>query len=210
VRGVVIDSMGLPADQQIDVEASGLLLPQVVAGRLDELRLSSEDVAIGGLSGAVRVDATGVPLRGGEIASANGTVTLDREQFAALVDKAGLPIEKVELDAPDVTVAGSIPVFGMSVPLALRVTPGADAGELLLTPVSVSIAGADVDLGDLAGRLGPLGSGLAQTQRICIADRLPAGITLTGLKVAGDRVIADVAVDGRIAVDGDLLQNGTC
>ncbi|MFE6995189.1 DUF2993 domain-containing protein [Microbacterium sp. NPDC057659] len=210
VRSVVVDSMDLPADQQLDVQTYGLLVPQLIAGRFGRLDLSSDSVELGGITGAVDVMATGVPLGGGDIGHASGTVTIPEDQFAALVKKADLPIEKIAFDAPDVTASGSVPVLGMSLPVSLTVTPGADAGELLLTPVSATLGGIDLDLAQLADRLGGIGSGLAETHRICIADQLPAGITLTGLKIVGDTAVADVAVDGRIGTDRTLQENGTC
>ncbi|REJ06601.1 DUF2993 domain-containing protein [Microbacterium bovistercoris] len=210
VRSVVVDNMGLPADQQLDVQTYGLLVPQLISGRLGRLDLSSDSVEVGGITGAVDVMATGVPIGGGAIGHAEGTVTIPEDQFAGLVEKTDLPIDDVAFDAPDVTVSGSVPVLGLSIPVALTVTPGADAGELLLTPVSATLGGIDLDIAQLADRLGGIGSGLAQTQRICIADQLPAGLTLTGLKIDADTAVADVDVDGRITVDPSLQENGTC
>ncbi|UNK69628.1 DUF2993 domain-containing protein [Microbacterium sp. H1-D42] len=210
VRSLVIDELGLPADQQLDVEATGMLLPQLLAGSLDELRLSSDDVTIEGITGAAEVTATGVPLRGGALGSAEGTVSIDQSQFAALLEGSDLPITEVTLDEPDVTVHGGIPVLGREIPLALTVTAGADEGDLLLTPVSVAVAGNEVDIQRLAALFGSTGEALAGTHRVCIADQLPAGMTLTGLRVDGSRVVADISVDGRIATDESLLDPGTC
>lgn len=210
VRGIVIEQLDLPADQQIDVAASGILLPQLIGSRLDELHLSSEKVTIGGITGSADVTATAVPLQGGALGETRGTVAIDGPEFETLVARADLPIDSVEFAEPDVTVGGSIAILGASIPVSLTVTPGADAGELLLTPVSASLAGNEIDLQQLAGRLGAVGEQLAATQRICIADQLPAGITLTGLRIEGSRAVADIAADGRIAVDPALLENGVC
>ncbi|UJP11386.1 DUF2993 domain-containing protein [Microbacterium sp. KUDC0406] len=210
VRSLVIENLDLPADQQLDVQTSGLLVPQLISGRLGRLDISSDSVEVGGITGAVDVTARGIPLGAGEIGSAAGTVTIAEDQFAALVEKSDLPIDEVTLDAPDVTVAGSVPVLGMSIPMSLTVTPGADAGELLLTPVSATLGGIDLDLAQLADRLGGIGSGLSETHRICIADQLPAGLVLTDLTIAGDTAVADVEVDGRIGIDPALQENGTC
>nr|WP_157311752.1 DUF2993 domain-containing protein [Microbacterium sp. MAH-37] len=210
VRSLVIENMDLPADQQLDVQTYGLLVPQLVSGRLGRLDISSDNVELGGITGAVDVMATGIPLGGGAIGHAEGTVTIPEDQFAALVKKSDLPVDEIAFDAPDVTVSGGVPVLGLSIPVSLTITPGADAGELLLTPVSATLGGIDIDLAQLADRLGGIGSGLAETHRICIADQLPAGLTLTGLKIVGDTAVADVDVDGRIAVDPALQENGTC
>ena len=78
VRGVVIEQLDLPADQQLDVEATGVLLPQLIGGELDELRLSTESVDLGTITAAVDVTAIGVPLRGGDLTDAQGTVLIDQ------------------------------------------------------------------------------------------------------------------------------------
>lgn len=210
VRDVVIENMDLPADQQLDVDVSGILLPQLVRGRLDQVHLASDSVELGGITGAVEVSATDVVFGTGAIGAASGSVTIDEAQFATLVEKADLPIEEVTLDSPDVTVGGSIDIFTMSVPLSVTVEPGAEEGELLLTPVSVSIAGMDVDLSDVADRLGGIGDGLTQPHRVCIADRLPAGLTLTGFEISGDLAVAEFDVNGRIGVDPTLQEPGSC
>lgn len=210
VRTLVIDELDLPADQQLDVEASGVLLPQLLAGSLDQLQLSSDDITIGGVNGAAEVTATRVPLRGGALGSADGTVAIDQSQFATLLEASDLPITEITLDAPDVTVHGDIPVLGRGIPVALTMTPGAAEGDLILTPVAAEVAGNEIDLRRLATLLGDTGAALAGPHRVCIADQLPAGIALTGLRVEGTEVVADIAADGRIAVDESLLEPGTC
>lgn len=210
VRGIVIEQLELPADQELDVDASGILLPQLIVGRLDRLHLTTDSVTVGGVTGAADVTATGIPLRGGDLEDARGTVRIDDAQFTALVAASDLPIDAVAFNEPDVTVSGSIPVFGNSLPLALTVTPGADAGELLLTPVSLQVAGTTLNAQQIADRFGSIAEQLTQTQRICIADQLPAGLTMTGLAVDGNEMVVDVQVDGAIVTDETLQENGVC
>lgn len=210
VRSLVVSQLDLPADQQLDVSTPGMMLPQLITGTLDEVRLSSDDITVGGITGAARVTATQVPVRGGALGAARGTVSIDQAEFTSLLAASELPVEQITLTAPDATLTGRFPVFGREVPIGLTVTPAAQDGDLLLTPISLSLDGTTVDLQALAGLLGDTGAQLAQPQRICIADRLPKGITLTGLHIEGTRAVADIAADGRIAVDPDLLENGTC
>ncbi len=51
---------------------------------------------------------------------------------------------------------------------------------------------------------------LFATQKVCIADRLPAGVHLSGLRVDGDALVATFAADSAITTDPKLLENGTC
>lgn len=210
VRSIVIEQLDLPSDQQLDVQALGVLVPQLASGTLDELRLSSKDVTLGGITGAVRITATGVPVHGGALRSAHGTVSVDQAQFATLLKDSPLPDAEISLAAPNVTLQGEIALLGRGIPVGLTVTPGADGGDLLLTPVSATLGSNELDLQALARLLGGVGEKLAGQQRICIADQLPAGITLTGLRIQGTRAVADIRADGRIAIDPALRENGSC
>ncbi|HCS61114.1 MAG TPA: DUF2993 domain-containing protein [Microbacterium sp.] len=210
VRGIVVEQLELPADQQLGVEATGVLLPQLLGGRLDELHLSSDSVTIGGITGAAEVTATGVPLRGGDLTDAQGTVHIDQDQFTGLVAASDLPIDDVTFAEPDVTASGSISVLGMAIPVALTVTPSADAGELVLTPVELRVAGLALNAEQVADRFGDAAARLTGPQHICIADQLPAGLTVTGLSISGSTAVIDVDVDGAIVTDAALQKNGVC
>lgn len=210
VRSIVVEQLDLPSDQQLDVEADGVLLPQLISGRLDSLRLASDSVTLQGITGAVDVTATGVPLRGGDLGGATGVVRIDQSQFAALLDGAELPFDSVALHAPDATATGSVSVLGMSVPVSVTVTPGIADGDLELTPGSLSVGGVQLDADQVRATLGALGEKLTATQRICIADRLPAGVRLTGLSIVGTEAVVDVDVDGKILSDRSLQEKGVC
>ncbi|MBS1699811.1 MAG: DUF2993 domain-containing protein [Actinobacteria bacterium] len=212
IRSQVITALKLPADQQMDVNVGGIVLPQLVAGRLDDVQLSSKSVAIGPITSAVQVDATGVPIRGGELGSVKGTFRITAAQLEkALTAAAGsTPIEAVTLQGEDVKATGSVKLLGASVPLALSLTPGAEGGELTFTPTSATIGALTLDASDtsspFAGALKPLFA----TQKVCIADRLPAGVHLSGLRVDADALVATFSADSAITTDPKLLENGTC
>ena len=210
VRSIVIEQLDLPADQQLDVETEGLVLPQLLGGSLDTLRLSTDAVTLEGITGAVDVTASDVPLRGGDLGGADGTIRIDQDEFTSLLSGTDLPVDAVEFAAPNATVSGSVPVFGIDVPLSLTLTPGAVDGDLELTPVAASVGGLDIDLGDVGSSLGSVGEGLTQPQRVCIADQLPAGLTLTGLEIVDGAAVIDIDVDGAIVTDESLQEKGTC
>lgn len=210
VRTIVIEQLDLPADQQLDVESSGVLLPQLIGGRLDELHLSTDAVTIGGITGAADVTATGVPLHGGDLTDARGTVRIDQDQFTALVAASDLPIDNIAFADPDVTASSSFTVLGIAIPVALTVTPGADSGELLLTPVELQVAGIALNAAQIADRFGDAATELTQPQRVCIADQLPAGLTVNGLAIDGPEAVIDFDIDGAIVTDAALQENGVC
>lgn len=210
VRGIVVEQLDLPADQQLDVETTGILLPQLIGGRLDELHLASDSITLGGITGRADVTAVGVPLSGGDFASAHATVRIGEDQFAALLETSDLPIDAVELDEPHATASGSVSVLGITVPIALTLTPAADHGELLLTPVSLEVAGMNLDAEQIADRLGDLGEQLTRPHRVCIADRFPAGVIIDSVEVSGDEVVVGADVDGGIVSEAGLQVNGAC
>jgi hypothetical protein len=214
IRAQVITALKLPADQQLDVAVDGIVLPQLVAGRLDDVHLSTKSVAIGPITSAVKVDATGVPLRGGALGSATGTFRITADQLQAAVKAAAgesAPIDAVTIAGSDVKATGSVELFGATVPLALSLTPGAEGGELTFTPTSASIGALTVDPDTVASS--PFGAALKPlfaTQKVCIADRLPAGVHLGGLRVKDGVLVATFTADSAITTDPALLENGTC
>lgn len=212
IRSQVITALKLPADQQIDVNVGGIVLPQLVAGRLDDVRLSSRSVAIGPITSAVDVDATGVPIRGGELGSAKGTfrITADQLEKAITAAAGSTPIDSVTLDGKDVKATGSVKLFGATVPLALALTPGAAGGELTFTPTSATIGAMTLDASDTSSPFASALKPLFATQMLCIADRLPAGVHLSGLRVEGEALVATFSADSAITTDPKLLENGTC
>ena len=45
---------------------------------------------------------------------------------------------------------------------------------------------------------------------VCVAQYIPAGVTLTDVAVDGQTLVADFDVDGAIVSDPALRENGTC
>lgn len=121
-----------------------------------------------------------------------------------------MPIDDVTLQEPDVVLSADVEVLTLQIPIGLTLTPGVEDGDLLFSVVSVSVGDGSIDLGEVTGWLEDTSADLSGPHRICIADQLPAGLTLTGLRIDGNEAVIDVDVDGRIATDEKLLKNGTC
>lgn len=209
-RERVITALDLPADQQLDVQTSGVVLLQLIGGRLDSLHLSSDQVALGPLAGAAAVDLKGVPLHGGEMEEARGALRLTAAQFADVAKTTGLPIHDVALSPPDLTATGEVSMLGVKVPLSATITPGAEGGQLTLKPVSARIGSLQLDADAIRSRFGSVADGLVRTQRICIADRIPAGLRLAAVEVTADAVVVGIEADGAIGMDPALREKGTC
>lgn len=212
VRTQIADQLALPPDHPIEVDVPGMVLPQLIRGNLDQLTVTSEDVPVGSFEGDVFVEATDIPVSGGgDIGEAHATVSLDQAQLQSLLSSVdGFPAEEVSLAAPDVAVQTDIQVFGIPFPVGVSLTPSAAEGDIVLTPTSFEVAGAQVDATTVSDRFGPLADVLVRDWSVCIADYLPAGVTLTDVQVDGDVLVADADVDGAIVNDVTLQENGTC
>ncbi|MFE5409990.1 DUF2993 domain-containing protein [Microbacterium sp. NPDC056569] len=212
VREQVRTQLSLPADQQIDVEIGGTVIPQLISGTIDDLTIASDDVAFGGVAGDVTVTAHDVAVRGtGEMSGATAAVSLDEAQLRTLLSSVdGFPADTVGLAAPDVTMSMDLQLFGAAIPVGVALTPSVAEGDIVLSPASLQLGQSEVTADALRDQFGGLADTVLRDWNVCIAQYLPAGVTLTGVEVAGDVLVADFDVDGAIATDPALQQNGTC
>ena len=227
IRDQIAQRLALPAGQQVDVDIPGAVLPQLIAGRFDEITISGADVPLsqaagqtggaaqaGGaeLTGDVVVRASGVPVRGeGEMTDATASVTLDQAQLQQLLSSVDeFPASTVALDEPDVEVTAQLRVLAVTVPVGVGLSPSAADGELVLTPRTLQVAGAEVSADALLDQFGAVASTVIRDWDVCVASYLPSGMTLTGVRVAGQTLVADFSIDGGILRDEALQQKGTC
>ncbi len=200
-------------DQEVDVEIPGLLLPQLAAGTLESVTVSADDLTVGEFTGDVTVVLRDIqPFAGPRMADGAATVSLDETQLRALLASgdAPVPVDSIALADPDITASTEFSILGFTLPLAVALTPSVDAGDLLLSPASLHIGANEVTADQLRSQVGGLADGVLDGWRICVADRLPAGLPLTGVTVDGGRLVVDLAVQGDILTDAALRQNGVC
>jgi hypothetical protein len=212
VRDQVRTQLALPDDQPIDVVLVEPVLPQLIAGTLTELTISSQDVVLGSVEGDMSVVAQGVPVRGsGDIAGAEGTLVLDEQQLRTLMSGVeGFPADSLGLAAPDITATTDLTIFGATIAVGAALTPSAAEGDLVLTPASLQVGGAEVSAEELQDRFGRIADGVLRDWDVCVAEYLPAGVTLTSVAVEGETLVAGFDIDGGIASDPALQENGTC
>jgi hypothetical protein len=212
VRTEIRERLSLPADHEVDVAVEGAVIPQLIGGSLDEITVSSDDVPVGQLEGDVTVTAYGVPLQQGvDMSGAEATVTLDTAQLQALLGTIdGFPADSVGLAEPDVTIQAELALFGVSFPVGVAMTPSVAEGDIVLTPTAFELAGAQIDAAALGEQFGPIADTVVRGWTLCLAQYIPAGVTLTEVRVDGDVMIADADVDGAIVTDPELQANGSC
>lgn len=212
VREQVRTQLALPADQEIDVAVAGAVLPQLIGGTLEEVTVSSEDVQLDAFAGDVTVTAQDIAIRGETGAgAATATVVLDQEQLRGLLSTVeGFPVESLALAAPDLTFSSDLSLFGLTLPVAVALTPSAVDGDIVLSPDSLQLAGSEISASDLRDQFGGLAETVLRDWTVCIAQYIPAGVTLSAVAVTGEQVTADLVIDPAIVSDTALQQNGTC
>jgi hypothetical protein len=218
IREQITTQLSLPADQHIDIDIPGQVLPQLISGRFGELTIAGDDVPLGGdasadsLTGDVVVRAVGVPIRrNGSIEDASASVTLDRAQLQTLLGSIdGFPASTVALDESNIDITMDLQLFALTVSVGVGLTPSVSAGQLVLTPATLKVAGADISAEALVDQFGAIARTAVRDWNVCIAKDLPAGLTLTDARVAGQTVVADFAIDGAILHDPALQQPGSC
>lgn len=212
IREQAITQLSLPADQQIDVELDGAVLLGLIVGSLPEVRVASDDVPLGQLTADISVVAQDVPVHGGgDWSGAYATATLDQAQLEALLATLdGFPADTVEIDAPDVAVTFELNALVTKVPVGVALTPRAENGDLVLSPASLRIADAEISAESIVQQFGALASTVVRDWDVCIAQYLPAAVTLTGVRVDPDAVVADFEIDSAILRDASAQENGTC
>jgi len=212
VRDKIITTLRLPADQQIDVDLEGAVIPQLIGGALSGIRIAADDVELDSFAGDVVVEAHDVPVNGeGPISGGRATVTLDEAQLQRLMSAVeDFPVESLGIEAPDITASVELSLFGAAVPVGLSLTPSAAEGQLVLTPAAIQVAGSDITADELRRQFGILSNAVLRDWPVCIAERLPAGLVLTDVAVSGDELRAGFDIADDILIDPALRADGTC
>ncbi len=212
IREQAVTQLSLPADQQIDVDLPWPVLPALLVGNLAEVTVSSEDVPLNGITADVVVRARDVPIRrGGDWSGASATVSLDEAQLQALLSTVeGFPAETVEIDAPEVAVTFELNLLVATVPVGVGLKPRAEEGELVLAPSSLRVAGVEISAEAVLQQFGAIASTVVRDWDVCVAEYLPAALTLTEVRVESGAVVADFEIDSAILTDETAREKGTC
>jgi hypothetical protein len=209
------DVLDVPPGSSVDVRiGGGSVLLQAVSGGLEHVEVRVGDYPVGPLVGDLTLTAEGVPF---DMAQPTETITVrydvPEEALAAISGSlSGVPIDSVTLEAPEVVANGSLSLLGLTLPLGLGLTPAAVDGALAFSPTSARIGDATIEASALASD--PIWGGLAGTvlrqQTVCIADQLPAALTMTTVEVQGDVLRIEFDGSGQALDGGGFTTRGTC
>ena len=212
VREQVIVGLELPESHPVEVDVPGAILPQLIAGSLNEIAVASENVPFGPFSADVSGEAFGVAVRGEPVMDAANAVVvmndLSVRELMATVE--GFPVDTVSLDGEFVAMSFDLNLLVTTFTVGVAAQVSADEGELVLTPARIDLGGVELTADELRHQFGIASRLVLRDWNVCIAEYLPAGLDVTNVRVQDSHVFAEVAVNGRIAVDAALLEPGHC
>lgn len=209
----VRQALALEPDHPVDVTIEGPpVLWQAMGGELEAVQIEVERVAFGDLVGDLSLRATGTPLD-----SAQPTDSLSAVYRVAEVDVAalagffsGIVVTDVQLDNREVQFQTGFEIFGVSFEIGVGVTPTVENGQLAFSPTSLVINDQRIEASDLQSQFGGLVEPLLATQRVCVAQYLPAALELTAVQV-GDTQMLVVFTAEDVALGGEgFSTRGTC
>lgn len=196
-------------EASVDVDIAGdWVILQLLSGRMQDVTITSDDAVFEGIPvDRVTVTASGVPIDlKSAVDSIDATATLDQ---AALNELLTLPGNDPELVLGEGTVGyeDSTTVFGFSVGYLITAALAPDGTDVLLTSegAEVTSSAGSLDVSGIVDRL--RGS---EPVRVCVADRLPVGVTISGIDVAGGQAALSLAASDFTLSGSSLRSTGEC
>lgn len=213
VRTRIVEVLQLPPDAQVDVDlGGGSIILQALAGRVDTVDVEVPDVALGQLGGSLTLHGEGVPLEStAPVEALRIDFSVDAADLAALSGGADVAAPAFAFVDGEVSLSSSIDLFGASIPLGFTMVPSAEAGDLVLTPTSISIGDEVFEAGVNDGSfLGQIAAAFLQPQTLCIAGSVPQALTLEDAAVSGQELVLTFDGDGAALGGPEFATNGTC
>ena len=215
-KGIATDAIAvavetsLPSsvDADVDVDIAGdWILFQIFTGRLDRVTLTSVDAMVDGSPANFELIATDVPLDLKQpVGNVNATVSLGPGSINELLTLPGNDPE-VALGDGSVSYADSASVLGFTLGYLVNATLSPNGTNVLATPVAATVT-SDVGSLDVSGVIERILG--AQPVRICLADRLPVGVSVSGIDLTPET--ATLSLKARqFTLNGESLRKrGSC
>jgi len=198
-------ALGSTSKVHVDL-GPGLFLPQAASGRLDNVTISTDGVAVGEGTASLVLDTFGLPLdTGGTVDSVHATLSLDATAMQSVVPAGST----VAFAGTQFVVTSQADLGGVVTPVELTVTPTAAEGVVTLEVTAAKVNGAEVSLDDIRnGAYGPAAAALVAPAPLCVSPYLPAALTLSSAAVSGQSLVLEF--DGKAVKLGALSTKGTC
>ncbi|MER3389534.1 MAG: DUF2993 domain-containing protein [Microcella sp.] len=209
----VREVFGLDEDHPVEVEFVGFsVLAQVAGGELDGVTVGVPGLPVGELRGDLEIFASGVPLD-----LEQPTERLQAVYRVAEGDLAGLSgflagtvVNDIALDDRLIRFGTGFDLFGVSFELAVGVEPAVRDGRLAFTPRSIEFNGQSIDVAALRSQFGGIVDPLLESRDFCVAELLPAALTLTAVQVGDEQLVIVLDAEETALGGPGFSELGTC
>jgi hypothetical protein len=213
IEATMRSALAIPASTPVVVTVGGdSALGQLIGGRLDDVRVSSDSVTFGDLEGSLDARGSGVPT--------DGSSPVERLQLEFSVDDEGLggiagslgdvQVSSVGIVDDLIEVRSDLDLLGFTVPIGVGLSVEAVDGGLSLSPQRIEVNGAVVTAAELRDDIGAAVDGALQIQTVCLAEYLPATFRLDRAAVTGDALELRLSGDGSVLGELEGAPRGSC
>ena len=195
----------------VDIGDDSVLL-QALAGKLNQIDVTAELVTFGILKGAATVHAEGVPLdQAAPVEALAITFAVGEGDVGALAGNlSGAQLQSIVLEEPEIVASTTFNIFGFQIPVGMGIEPSADNGQIVFTPTSIRLGDENYTAESLRATFGGFADQLLQQQSFCVAENLPAALTIVDVAVVEKTLIVKIDGDGAALGGPDLSTPGTC
>lgn len=209
----VREVFSLEEDHPVEVTFVGFsVLAQAATGQLEGITVTVPELPVGELRGDLEIIATGVPLD-----LEQPTERLQAVYRVAEGDLAGLSgflagtvVNDIELDDRLIRFGTGFELFGAAFELAIGVEPSVQDGGLAFTPRSIEFNGQSLDVEALRSQFGSIVDPLLEPRDFCVAELLPAALTLTAVQVGDDQLVIVLSAEDTALGGPGFAQQGSC
>ncbi|MDM7890398.1 LmeA family phospholipid-binding protein [Curtobacterium caseinilyticum] len=195
------------ATGEVTAHADGIVVPQLLAGTLDRVDISSERLTVDGVPLAADVTVHDVPVDGkGDVHDVDGHVTLAASSLKDLAKYSPL-FDRMRLVDGGVELSGSTAVLGYDITYAAtgRVVAQADGRGVTITPRSVRITNSALGLG-----VDSIPGVTNVPVEVCTARFLPEQLRVRSLDISAQHATVRVTADTLPLTEQGLRTVGTC
>lgn len=213
IKDRIVAVLGIEPGTPVSVDiGDGSVLLQALGGQLDQVDVAVEEVSFGILKGAATVHAEGVPLdQSAAVETLDISFAVSEADVGALAGNlSGLSLESIVLEEPEIVASTTLSFFGFQIPVGMGIEPSADEGQIVFTPTSIRLGDDSYTAVELQSAFGSIAGQLLQQQSYCVAENIPAALTIVDVDVVKKDLV--VKIDGAGATLGgtDLSTPGTC
>lgn len=203
----VEQSLPSGATGEVEAHANGIVIPQLIGGKLDDVEISSQKLTIDGIPLAADVTAHDVPIDGkGDVRDVDGHVTLaagsvkELSKYSPLFDRLSLVDGGVEL-------SGKTAVLGYDITYAAKgdVVAQDDGTGITITPKTVRITNSALGL-----KVDSIPGVTNVPVQVCTAQFLPSQLRVRSLDITASDASVRVTADSLPLNEAGLQTVGKC